>query len=165
MHEVRCSIQLWCSFSFFSCPFFHSFCLFSFIYFALFYLQLPHYLFTRNHFPLHVTQPNRTNFSFSNSRTLVNQLVDHWSCAMASFWDFKIICAPSIISKAVHVNLHTYLTKVITRKNMFRWNIGYMYDLVIYLLIWFLYRPIYIFNIYFCIYLLILLKNLIFPFI
>ena len=52
-------------------------------------------------FPLYDTQPNRTNFRFSNSRTLVNQLVDHWSCAMASFWDFKIICAPSIISKTV----------------------------------------------------------------
>ena len=56
-------------------------------------------------FPLHDTQPNRTNFSFSNSRTLVNRLVDHWSCAMASFWDFKIICAPSIISKTVHLCL------------------------------------------------------------
>ena len=77
------------------------FCLFSFICFALFYLQLPQYFFTRNNFPLHDTQPNRTNFSFSNSRALVNQVVDHWSRAMASFWDLKIICAPTIISKTV----------------------------------------------------------------
>ena len=87
---------------FFSCPFFNSFCFVSFNCFALCYLQLPHYLFTRNYFPLHDTQPNKTNFSFSNSRTLVNQLVYQWSCAMASFWDLKIICAPSIISKTVH---------------------------------------------------------------
>ena len=90
---------------FFSCPFFNSFCLFSLICVVLFYLQhLSQYLFTRNYFVLHDTQPNRTNFSFSNSCTLVNQLVDHWSCAMASFWDFKIMCAPSIISKTVHLH-------------------------------------------------------------
>ena len=42
---------------FFSCHFFSSFCLFSFICVVLFYLQnLPHYLFTRNYFPLHDTQ-------------------------------------------------------------------------------------------------------------
>ena len=72
-NEVGCSIPLSCFF--FSCPFFNSFSLFSFICFALFYLQLPHYLFTRNYFTLHDTQPNRTIFSFSNSRTLVNQVV------------------------------------------------------------------------------------------
>ena len=99
-NAVECSIPLSCLF--FSCLFFNSFWLFYFICIALFYLQLPHYLFTRNYFPLHDTQSNRTNFSFSNSRTLVNQLVDHWSCAMASFWDFKVICAPSIIWKTVH---------------------------------------------------------------
>ena len=42
---------------FFSCPFINSFCLFSFIYVVLFYLQhLPHYSFTRNYFLLHDTQ-------------------------------------------------------------------------------------------------------------
>ena len=90
--ETRLCVRSHChAFFFFSCPFFNSFC--------LFYLQhIPHYLFTQNYFPLHDTQRNRTNFRFS----LVNQLVDHWSCAMASFWDFKIICVPSIISKAEH---------------------------------------------------------------
>ena len=101
--ETRSGVRFYCHAFFFSCPFFNSFCLFSFICFALFYLQLPHYLFTRNYVPLHDTQANITNFSSSNSRTLVNQLVDHCSCAMASFWDFKIICAPSIISKAVPI--------------------------------------------------------------
>ena len=104
--QTRSDVRYLCHALFFplSCPFFNSFCFFSFICFALFYLQLPHYLFTRNYFPLHETQRNRTNFSFSNSRAPVNQLVDHWSCATASFWDFKIICAPSIISKTVHIS-------------------------------------------------------------
>ena len=99
--EMRSCVRCRSHACFFSCPFFNSFCLFSFICFALFYLQWRHYLFKGNYFPLHDTQPNRTIFSFSNSRTLVNQLLYHWSCAMASFWDFKIICAPSIISKTV----------------------------------------------------------------
>ena len=102
-NDVGCSIH--CHAFLFSCPFFNSFCLFSFICLALLYLQLPQYFFTRNYFHLHDTQPNRTNFSFSNSRTFVNQLVDHWSCAMASFWDFKIICAPWIISKTVSLKV------------------------------------------------------------
>ena len=75
----------------------------SFLLFVLFYLRhLLHYLFTRNYFPLHDTQRNRTNFSFSNSRARVNQVADLWSCAVAPFWDCKIVCAPSILSKAVH---------------------------------------------------------------
>ena len=41
-HYILSSVMLF----FLSCPFFNSFCLFSFICFPLFYLQLPHYLFT-----------------------------------------------------------------------------------------------------------------------
>ena len=109
-NAVGCSIPLSCFFFFFfSCPFFNSFCLFSFICVVLFHLlHLPHYLFARNYFPLHDTQRNRTNFSFSNSCELVNQIADLWSYAVASFWDFKIICAPSIISKTVQYKILPY---------------------------------------------------------
>ena len=122
MHEVGCSIPLSC---FFSRTFFNSFCLLSLICFPLVYLQyLPHYLFTRNYFPLHDIQRNRTNFSFSNTFAVLNQVAHLWSCAVASFWDFKITCAPSIIWKAVHClnNVFNFIIKRVIMKQSVTWQ-------------------------------------------
>ena len=103
VHEVGCSILLSCFLFSLSHPFFNSVCLFSSICVSSVYLlNLPHYLFMWNYFPLRGTQRNKTNFRFSNTFAVVNQVANLWSCAVASFWNFKIICAPSIISKAVH---------------------------------------------------------------
>ena len=98
----RCSIPLSCFFFFPSS--FLQFVFFSFICFALFYLQhLPQYLFSLNYFPLHDTQLNRMNFSFSNSCALVNQVADLGSWAVALFLDFKFLYAPWNLLKAVHI--------------------------------------------------------------
>ena len=104
MHEVGCSIPLSCLFSLslslslvLSSIHFVCFLLFVFLWF-IYSIYCTTYL-CKIIFPC-VAHNKR-------ERTLVSQILVHlwtadlWSCAEASFWNLKIVCAPSLLSKAV----------------------------------------------------------------